>query len=489
MNIGFDVDGVLNDIENFQLKYGVIFFKKKYIENYYKQHGVRLEEADIKDSDIIFDPNGYGIKEVFNCTDEEEVEFWTKYTLKFFFETAREGMSQAIKRLRSQGNKIYIISSRALTTEDTTKGKLMRLLLTEWLKRNDIEYDDIRFCSIKNSNEDKVAACKELSIDIFVEDKKENVEALSEITNVLCFNTKNNNGLEGNNIVRVNNSGEIYNEVKRIQSQKYSFNFLTRTERSELSQFELLTYYRELRNYYLNLPYDEEKAAIGRKQCERALNIMLPVFNKIYTPQILNIEKLPSQKGIILASNHLHSFDPLLIINHMDQKAFRLLAKAELLDSKIGKLFEYINSVFVDNNDELSKREAKDELIKTLLHGGTIMQFPEGTRNKTEKYLLDFHYGTVDIAQKTGAPIVPFAINAEYKFRSKGLYANVGDPIFVRPDDDLTEMNIRLRDAIATLLWEIIEHGPALSNPEKMKLEEEMEKEKVKQLSKPLKIA
>jgi 1-acyl-sn-glycerol-3-phosphate acyltransferase len=490
VNIAFDVDGVLNDIENFQLKYGLIFFKKKYIQNYYKQYGVLLDESNIADSDIIANPNGYGIKEVFNCTDEEETEFWTKYTFKFFFEHSRKGISEVIKKLRDQGNKIFIISSRALTTENSSIGKFMRILLNEWLKREKIEYDDIIYCSVDNSSMDKVEACKENSIDIIVEDKKENIEALSSITNVICMNTRNNTGIEGKNIIRINNlEEELYKTISNIKTQNSSFTFLSRDERNTLTTSELISYYKDLRNYYLSLPYNEEKRSIGRENCESTMALMLPAFNKFYNPQILNRDKLLNQSGVIIASNHLHSFDPLLIINQMQDKSFRLLAKSELLESKIGKLFKHIDSIFVNNDDELSRHESKEELIKTILHGGTIMQFPEGTRNKTDKYLLDFHYGTVDIAQKTGAPIIPFAVNNNYKFRSKSLYANVGDPIYVKPEDDLTEVNIKLRDTIATLLWEIMEKCPTMSKDEKVKIEEENAKRRVKQLNHPFKIA
>jgi 1-acyl-sn-glycerol-3-phosphate acyltransferase len=489
VNIGFDIDGVLNDIESFQLKYGLIFFKNKYIQNYYKQHGVLLEESSVKDSDIIVNPNGYGIKEVFDCTDEEEVEFWTKYTFKFFFEHCRKGTSEVIKKLRDQGNKVFLISSRALTTENSTKGKFMRILLKEWLKREKIEYDDIIYCSVENSSVDKVEACKKLSIDIFAEDKKENIEALSSITNVICLNTRNNSGVEGQNISNVSDFDELYRKIRNIQIQNNSFKILSREEKATLTHSELISYYKDLRNYYLNLPYNEEKRTIGKENCEKTIKWMLAIFNKFYNPQILNSDKLINQDGVILASNHLHSFDPLLIINKMQNKSFRLLAKSDLLKSNKRKLFENIDSIFVDKNDELSKYDAREESIKTILHGGNIMKFPEETRNKTENYLLDFDYGTVGIAQKTGSPIIPFAVNDDYKFRSKNLYVNIGDPIYVRPEDDLTEMNMKLRNTIATLLLEIIEKGPTLDNNKKYKLKRKMEKERQKQLTKAYKIA
>ena len=61
MNIGFDADGVIFPIEDYQISEGQKFFKDRNIK----------------------DINGYGIKEVFGCTSKEEFKFWLKNTAKF----------------------------------------------------------------------------------------------------------------------------------------------------------------------------------------------------------------------------------------------------------------------------------------------------------------------------------------------------------------------------------------------------------------------
>lgn len=483
LNIGFDIDGVLNDIEKFQLEEGFKYFRKKYINSYYKKHGILLKNSDVKDSDIIVDRNGYGIKEIFGCTEEEEVAFWTKYTPKFFFEPAKENMATLIHDLRAKGNKIYIISSRALTTEDSKKGQLMRFLVEQWLKRNNIEYDEIVYCSTKNSSIDKVEACKKYNIDVIVEDNKENVEALNKVTNVICFHTKNNEGYSGENTHYAYNYDDVGKAINEIHAQKIlkvtaeeerinnTFKILNREEREKLSHDNLISYYKDLKTYYANIPFDKNQMLKFEKQCINVLKVLQPVFNAYYKPKVLNKNVFPSETGVIYASNHLHSYDPLLILNSVKNVSFHLLAKSELLDEKIGELFKYIGSVFVDNNDYESKQQAKEEIIKILLHGGNTMQFPEGTRNRREynRYMLDFKYGVVDIAQITGAPIIPFAINDNYSFRSSGLFVNIGEPMYVKPEDDLTVANIKLRDTIATLLWEIIVQESLLTKTKNQK--------------------
>ena len=61
------------------------------------------------------------------------------------------GSSDVIKKLRKNGHKIYIITSRLYTKEQSIKGELFRKMLEYWLKKNNIEYDKIIYC-----NDDKV---------------------------------------------------------------------------------------------------------------------------------------------------------------------------------------------------------------------------------------------------------------------------------------------------------------------------------------------
>ena len=98
-------------------------------------------------------------------------------------------------------------------------------------------------------------------------------------------------------------------------------------------------------------------------------------------------------------------------------------------------------------------------MIKSVLNGGFAMMFPEGTRNKTEQRLLDFHYGTVATAQITNRPIYPFGLNQDYRFFNNHLATAIGDPIYVRYDDDLSEKNEELVSSILSLLDEVDEYA------------------------------
>lgn len=436
MNIAFDADGVIFPIEDFQLKEGQKFFKDR----------------------EVFNIDGYGIKDVFNCTNEEEVNFWIKNTFKYNREViATNGIPALIQKLRSDGNKVYIITARAKASETSAAGSIMRTLFENSLKRNNIKVDGIIYGSTNNSELDKYNAIKKYNISIMVDDKKENIEKIKLITNAICFATRNNKNYFSDNIYKVENCYElekvIYNIIHYFNISKTQP--LNYKQLENKSDEELKIYFDNLRKSYYDMrtPFELEK---GEKGCIKIIGKMQKVYNFLYRPHVLHHERFPKNGGAILAANHLHAFDPLLIMCKEKNIPFHLLAKSELLDNKIWNyLFTNIGSFFVDNTDANSRKKAKEEMIKTVLNGGYIMMFPEGTRNKTEKKLLDFHYGVVSIAQITGMPIYPFGINSDYKLFKNNLAVSIGEPIYVDYNDDLNQKNVELATTICNLLTEI----------------------------------
>ena len=51
------------------------------------------------------------------------------------------------------------------------------------------------------------------------------------------------------------------------------------------------------------------------------------------------------------------------------------------------------------------------DAIAKIKSGISICIFPEGTRNKSDDDFLPFHGGSLKIAEKSGCPIIPVAIN------------------------------------------------------------------------------
>lgn len=435
MNIAFDVDGVIFPIEDFQIIEGKKYFKEK----------------------SVYDIDGYGIKEIFNCTEKEEIRFWIKNTFKFNRNViVTEGINEIINKLRNQGHSIYILTARAKANENNLIGSIMRRELENALKRNNIKVDGIIYTSTYRSEIDKRNAIERYNIHIMVEDKISNIENIKDITNTICFVTRNNKDYFDKKVHKCFNSQDLDKTITHIINgyNKSTVELLNYQTINKMSLEEKRKYFEQLKqNYYISRnPLEMEK---GENGCKKIVGRMKKIYNFMFKPKVIHKERFPNSGGVILAANHLHAFDPLLIMSHSNI-TFHLLAKQELLDNKVwNKLFTTIGSVFVDNDNPESRKKAKEDMIMTLLNDGVIMMFPEGTRNKTEKRLLDFHMGTVNIAQITGCPIYPCAINADYKIFKNNLCVSFGEPMYIEPGDDLIEKNKELKQHIELLLNEV----------------------------------
>lgn len=121
--------------------------------------------------------------------------------------------------------------------------------------------------------------------------------------------------------------------------------------------------------------------------------------------------------------------------------------------------------VLVSRNITNSENRANAKLdIMTLLTGGhSIFICPEGTWNLSPNKLhLPINYGFLDVAKKTGKPIVPIVIEYTYdasceKERITHVHIRYGSPIRVNKDDDLLEKLEEYKECISTIRWNLIE--------------------------------
>ena len=128
------------------------------------------------------------------------------------------------------------------------------------------------------------------------------------------------------------------------------------------------------------------------------------------------------------------------------------MVKKEYFDSKKTKwFFKGTGCISVDRSKK--DKEATEKALEVLKDGGAIGLFPEGTRNKTKEFLLPFKFGTVSLAKKTNATIVPFGITGDYKFRSKNLTIRYGTPFKVE-NIDLEQANKQLYNEVERLMKE-----------------------------------
>ena len=179
--------------------------------------------------------------------------------------------------------------------------------------------------------------------------------------------------------------------------------------------------------------------------------LLKPIFKFYYNPKIVGKEIIPFDAPIIIVGNHKHVYDQFPVIIST-KRGIHYMAKKEYFDNKFSKwIFEHVGCIPV--NRDIRDKDAVDAALSVLKDGGAIGLFPEGTRNKTDKFLLPFKFGAVSMAKKTDAYIVPFGLTGDYRFRSKNLVVRFGKPFKVG-NMTLDEANNKLYKEVESLMKE-----------------------------------
>lgn len=173
------------------------------------------------------------------------------------------------------------------------------------------------------------------------------------------------------------------------------------------------------------------------------------IFKLYYKPIVINKEAIPETGPIIICGNHMHIYDQCSIIIST-KRVIHYMAKKEYFDGKFSWFFKITGCIPV--NREIKDNNATDLALGVLNKNGAIGLFPEGTRNKTKEFLLPFKFGTVSMAKKTDATIVPFGISGKYQKDGK-LIVRFGKPFKVG-SMSLEEANNKLYKEIEKLMKE-----------------------------------
>lgn len=189
--------------------------------------------------------------------------------------------------------------------------------------------------------------------------------------------------------------------------------------------------------------------------------ILGPIYKLWYNPKIINSNVIPESGPILIVGNHKHLMDQCSVIIST-KRVIHYMAKKEYFDDKkVAWFFRCSGCISV--NRSIHDDIAKEQALNVLNSGGAIGLFPEGTRNKTNAFLLPFKFGTVSMAEKTGATIVPFGVTGDYKFRSKNLRVRFGTP-FKIDGMNLESANKLLEQTIGDLMRENLKEEKNLNN-------------------------
>ena len=172
------------------------------------------------------------------------------------------------------------------------------------------------------------------------------------------------------------------------------------------------------------------------------------VLFPIYQFRVIGKENLPSEGGVLLCTNHIHNFDP-IVVGITSPRPIHFMAKEELFTVPIlGKIMPLINAFPVKRG--LSDRGALRTGLGILKEGNVLGLFPEGTRSETGE-LGKGLAGAGFFALRSKAQIIPCAVIGPYK-PFKRLKVVLGKPIDF---DDYRKNKVSAEEATELIMMEI----------------------------------
>lgn len=191
MKIGIDIDGVILDYERVLKTYGDLY-----------------DFIELK-KDGIINRNEHYLRNRYDWTDEERINFVNKYFLKLSKQTSlMPGAKDVINMLQKEGNELIVISARGGMVEE------MKDVAMEKFKEEEISFNK---CYWKQ--DDKLEVAQKEKIDFMIDDSYDVCKKLSENgIKTIYFRDKEMKKLKQNEYLKeVSNWGEIYRIIKGME--------------------------------------------------------------------------------------------------------------------------------------------------------------------------------------------------------------------------------------------------------------------------------
>lgn len=175
------------------------------------------------------------------------------------------------------------------------------------------------------------------------------------------------------------------------------------------------------------------------------------VFPPILRIKVLRYPDLPRDSGALIAVNHIHALDPIIISYVLYPTWLHHLAKIEIFRVPlVAQLVADMGAVPVDRRNP--RADTAKKALQLLQQAKFVCIFPQGTRCKRE--FGELKKGVARLALVGNVPIYPAAITGLEKVRFWGLFKRpevkvlFGDPISVVGRTDT-------KDAVDVLVAEV----------------------------------
>jgi 1-acyl-sn-glycerol-3-phosphate acyltransferase len=128
--------------------------------------------------------------------------------------------------------------------------------------------------------------------------------------------------------------------------------------------------------------------------------------------EIVGVENVPQEGPYIVICNHLHRFDPPLLLIALPVRMTVLAANKYRNHPLFGPFLSSMGAIYIRRGEV--DRQALRACLDLLKGGGIIGMAPEGTRSPTGA-LQEGRTGVAYLASRTGVPILPVAITGTEK--------------------------------------------------------------------------
>jgi 1-acyl-sn-glycerol-3-phosphate acyltransferase len=193
---------------------------------------------------------------------------------------------------------------------------------------------------------------------------------------------------------------------------------------------------------------------------------------------------------VIFVANHSSHLDAPLVLTSLPPAWRARTATGAAADYFFDVWWRAAATALVFNAFPVERAGSKGRttrLARELLdEGWNLLVFPEGTRSK-DGWSRDLRLGAARLALDARVPVVPIALRGTYQAMPRGtgwirrgrppVHVRVGRPVFPRDAEEATELNARIRAAIATTLdedattwWDAVRNAargqtPAIEGP------------------------
>jgi len=202
--------------------------------------------------------------------------------------------------------------------------------------------------------------------------------------------------------------------------------------------------------------------------------VVQPVARAVWRPTVRGLDHVPSEGGVILASNHLSFVDSVVIPVVVPRKVAFLAKSDYFTGSGIkGALsrawFEGLGMLPVDREDSKAALASLDTALTVLGRGEAFGIYPEGTRSRDGR-LYRGRTGVAHLALTAGVPVVPVGLTGTERIQPVGsrlprlakVTVAFGEPIQVAGEYDgvplgraRRELTDRIMSAIQALTGQV----------------------------------